>query len=290
MKSGFVNIIGNPNVGKSTLLNALVGEKLSIITPKAQTTRHRMNAVVTREGYQIIFTDTPGIVDSHSRLHQNMMASINVALQDADVYLLVVETGETLKQPEIIDKVKVSGKPIVFVINKIDLSDQDKVRQQIEYWREQIPQATIIPTSATNRFGIEAILDAIQQNLPDHAPYYPDDTLTDRNMRFFVSEIIRKHILMRYQKEIPYACEVEVERFKEERDKDLISVIIYTERESQKAILLGHHGAAIKQLGIVSRRDIEIFTGKHCFLEMHVKVLKDWRNDENALRRFGYED
>lgn len=290
MKSGFVNIIGNPNVGKSTLLNALVGERLSIITPKAQTTRHRMNAIVNGEDFQIVFTDTPGIVDSHSRLHQTMMTSISTALQDADVYMLVVEMGESLKQPEIIDKVKNSGKPVIFVINKIDLSNQENVKQKIDYWQGIIPQATIVPTSATNKFGIDTLLDAIKRFLPTHDPYYPTDTLTDRNMRFFVSEIVRKHILLRYQKEIPYACEVEVERYEEGKDKDSIGVVIYVERESQKAILIGHQGAAIKQLGIVSRREIENFTGRHCFLEMHVKVLKDWRNNENALRQFGYEE
>ena len=290
MKSGFVNIIGNPNVGKSTLLNALVGEKLSIITPKAQTTRHRMNAVVSGEDFQAVFTDTPGIVDTHSRLHQTMMASIGTALQDADVFMLVVEVGETLKQPDIIEKVKGSGKPVILVLNKIDLSDQETVRQRIAYWQGLLPQADIVPTSALNKFGTDFLLDTIKQRLPEHAPYYPNDTLTDRNMRFFVSEIVRKHILMRYQKEIPYACEVEVERYEEGEKKDLISVVIYVERESQKAIVIGHQGAAIKRLGMASRREIENFTGKHCFLEMHVKVLKDWRNDANALRQFGYED
>ena len=289
-KAGFVNIVGNPNVGKSTLMNALVGEQLSIITSKAQTTRHRIMGIVNGEDFQIVYSDTPGIVNPHYKLHESMMGFVDSALQDADLFLLVTEVGESLKDQEILQKIIKSDIPIVLVINKIDISDQETILKKMEYWQNQIPRATIIPASATEKFNIDKIFDKIMELLPENPPYFPKDELTDKSMRFFVSEIIREKILLHYQKEIPYSTEVVVESYKEEDGIDKISVVIYTERESQKAILIGHEGKSLKKVGTEARKDIEEFTGKKCFLQLHVKVLKDWRNSENALRRFGYEN
>ena len=288
-KAGFVNIIGNPNVGKSTLMNALVGERLSIITSKAQTTRHRIMGIVNGEDFQIVYTDTPGIVNPHYKLHQQMMGVVYNALEDADLFLLVTEVGETLKNQELLSKIILSNTPIILVINKIDLSDQQQVTEKMAYWQNTIPRAVVIPASATERFNIDTIFDHIMQLLPENPPYFPKDELTDRSMRFFVSEIIREKLLLYYQKEIPYSCEVTVESYEEKEGVDNISAIIYVERESQRAILIGHQGKSIKKVGIESRKDIEEFTGKKCFLNLYVKVLKDWRNSERALKQFGYE-
>lgn len=287
-KAGFVNIIGNPNVGKSTLMNALVGERLSIITSKAQTTRHRIMGIVNGEDFQIVYTDTPGIVNPHYKLHKSMMDFVGSALQDADLFLMVTEVGETFKNQEVLRKVIDSNIPVILVINKIDLSDQTTINNRIQYWQNQIPRAIIIPTSATERFNIDTIFDHIIELLPENPPYFPKDELTDRSMRFFVSEIVREKILLYYQKEIPYSCEVTVDSYEECNGIDNISTTIYVERESQKAILIGHQGKSIKKLGIEARKDIEAFTGKRCFLQTHIKVLKDWRNSETALTRFGY--
>lgn len=287
-KSGFVNIIGNPNVGKSTLMNALVGERLSIITSKAQTTRHRIMGIVNGDDFQIIYTDTPGIVNPHYKLHEQMMGFVNSALVDADLFLLVTEIGETFKNQQVLSKVINSKPPILLIINKIDLSDQETIREKIAYWQEAIPRAIVIPASATERFNIDKIFDHIIDLLPEHPAYFPKDELTDRSMRFFVSEIVREKILLYYQKEIPYSCEVAVESYEERDGIDNISCIIFVERESQKAIIIGHQGKAIKKLGIEARKDIEEFTGKRCFLSLHIKVLKDWRNSERALKSFGY--
>ena len=287
-KSGFVNIIGNPNVGKSTLMNALVGERLSIITSKAQTTRHRIMGIVNGDDFQIIYTDTPGIVNPHYKLHEQMMGFVNSALVDADLFLLVTEIGETFKNQQVLNKVVNSNTPILLIINKIDLSDQETIREKIAYWQETIPRAIVIPASATERFNIDKIFDHIIDLLPEHPAYFPKDELTDRSMRFFVSEIVREKILLYYQKEIPYSCEVAVESYEERDGIDNISCIIFVERESQKAIIIGHQGKAIKKLGIEARKDIEEFTGKRCFLSLHIKVLKDWRNSERALKSFGY--
>ena len=288
-KAGFVNIVGNPNVGKSTLMNALVGEQLSIITSKAQTTRHRIMGIVNGEDFQIVYSDTPGIVNPHYKLHESMMGFVDSALQDADLFLLVTEVGETLKNQETLQIIIQSNIPIILVINKIDTSNQETILNKIAYWQNQIPRATIIPASATEKFNIDKIFDKIMELLPENPPYFPKDELTDKSMRFFVSEIIREKILLHYQKEIPYSTEVVVESYKEEDGIDKISVMIYTERESQKAIIIGHEGKSLKKVGSEARKDIEEFTGKKCFLQLHVKVLKDWRNSENALRRFGYE-
>lgn len=311
MKSGFVNIIGNPNVGKSTLMNALVGERLSIITSKAQTTRKRVMGIVNgrtseshqarldgraseAEGvangddFQIVYTDTPGIVNPHNKLHEQMMGFVGTALQDADLFLLVTEVGESLKNRHVLQRVIDSDTPVILVINKIDLSDQATISDKIAYWQEQIPRAVVVPCSATEGFNVDKIFDLILERLPEHPAYFPQDELTDRTMRFFVSEIVREKILLYYQKEIPYSCEVAVESYEEKDGIDNISCLIFVERESQKVILIGHQGKAIKKLGIEARKDIEEFTGKRCFLSLHIKVLKDWRNSDRALKSFGY--
>ena len=288
-KAGFVNIIGNPNVGKSSLMNALVGERLSIITSKAQTTRHRIMGIVNGEDFQIIYTDTPGIVNPHYKLHQQMMGFVYNALEDADLFLLVTEVGETLKNQELLNKIILSDIPVILVINKIDLSNQQQVTEKMAYWQNIIPRAVIIPASATERFNIDAIFNHIMQLLPENPPYFPKDELTDRSMRFFVSEIIREKLLLYYQKEIPYSCEVAIESYEEKEGVDSIRAIIYVERESQRAILIGHEGKSIKKVGIEARKDIEEFSGKKCFLNLYVKVMKDWRNSDRALKQFGYE-
>ena len=294
MRSGFVNIIGNPNVGKSTLMNALVGERLSIITSKAQTTRKRVMGIVNGKGvangndFQIVYTDTPGIVNPHNKLHEQMMGFVGTALQDADLFLLVTEVGETFKNRHVLERVINSDVPVILVINKIDLSDQATISEKIAYWQAEIPRAVIVPCSATEGFNVDKIFDLILERLPEHPAYFPTDELTDRTMRFFVSEIVREKILLFYQKEIPYSCEVAIESYEENDGIDNISCIIYVERESQKAIIIGHQGKAIKKLGIEARKDIEEFTGKKCFLSLHIKVLKDWRNSDRALKSFGY--
>ena len=287
-KSGFVNIIGNPNVGKSTLMNALVGERLSIITSKAQTTRKRVMGIVNGKDFQIVYTDTPGIVNPANKLHEQMMGFIGTALQDADLFLLVTEVGESLKNRHVLDRVIESDTPVVVVVNKVDLSDQATVAERIAYWQAEIPRAVVIPCSATEGFNVGKIFDTVLELLPEHPAYFPDGELTDRSMRFFVSEIVREKILLFYQKEIPYSCEVAVESYEEKDGVDSISCLIYVERESQKAILIGHQGKAIKKLGIEARKDIEEFTGKKCYLSLHIKVLKDWRNSDRALKSFGY--
>lgn len=289
-KAGFVNIIGNPNVGKSTLMNALVGEKLSIITSKAQTTRHRIMGIVNGEDFQIVYTDTPGLVHPHYKLHESMMSFVHAALQDADLFLVVTEVGEQFKNETVLERIKQSGVPVVVVINKIDLSDQPTVEQMVQRWQTLLPEADIVPTSATERFNVDTVFDRVLHQLPEAPAYFPKDELTDRSMRFFVSEIVREKILLHYQKEIPYSCEVAVESYEELENLDRISATIYVERESQKAILIGHRGSAIKRVGIDARHDIEDFTGKKCFLELRIKVLKDWRNSDRALRQFGYNE
>ena len=292
-------------------MNALVGERLSIITSKAQTTRKRVMGIVNgrtseshqarldgraseAEGvangddFQIVYTDTPGIVNPHNKLHEQMMGFVGTALQDADLFLLVTEVGESLKNRHVLEKVINSDTPVILVINKIDTSDQATISDKIAYWQEQIPRAVVVPCSATEGFNVDKIFDLILERLPEHPAYFPKDELTDRTMRFFVSEIVREKILLFYQKEIPYSCEVAVESYEERDGIDNISCLIFVERESQKAILIGHQGKAIKKLGIEARKDIEEFTGKRCFLSLHIKVLKDWRNSDRALKSFGY--
>jgi len=287
-KAGFVNIIGNPNVGKSTLMNALVGEKLSIITSKAQTTRHRIMGIVNGEDFQIIYSDLPGILTPNYKLQEKMMKFIDNALKDADIFLYMVEAGETKYNENIIDKIKNSNIPTLILINKIDLSSQEKVEKQITYWSEVFEGAYVMPISALTNFNTEKVLQQIIELLPESPPFYPKDELTDKTMRFFISEIIREKILLFYKQEIPYSVEVVVESYKESKDIIKIGTNIFVTRESQKMIILGRQGKAIKKVGIEARKDIEDFVGKHIFLELTVKVNKDWRDNDRQLKRFGY--
>jgi GTP-binding protein Era len=289
-RSGFVNIIGNPNVGKSTLMNLLTGEKLSIITPKAQTTRHRILGIVNGDDYQIVFSDTPGLVKPHYRLHESMMKSVQSALQDADIFLYLTEVGENNFDSEVIEKIRKSGKPLLFVINKVDMVKQEEVEQKINLWKDKMPEATIIPISAKLGYNVEKIREEVVGLLPEGPPYYPkDDELSDRPLRFFLGEIIREKIFLLYKKEIPYSAEVVVESYKENEKITVISATIFVERETQKAILLGHQGNAVKKLGIAARKDIEAFIDRRVYLELSIKVSEDWRQDEKKLKRFGYE-
>jgi len=288
-KSGFVNIIGNPNVGKSTLMNKLVGERLSIITSKAQTTRHRILGVVNDDNYQIVFSDTPGIIQPHYNLQSSMMKFVRSAFQDADVFLYMVEIGEkALKDASFFERLKTTDIPILLLINKIDNSDQEGVEKAVAHWHKQLPKATIIPISAIEGFGVDNIMGQITELLPEGTPFFPTDALTDKPERFFVSEIIREKILLNYQKEIPYSVEVVVEVFKEEEEIIRIGAIINVARETQKGIIIGHQGKALKKVGTQARKDLETFFGKKVFLELFVKVMKNWRDNEQDLKRFGY--
>jgi GTP-binding protein Era len=290
-KSGFVNIIGNPNVGKSTLMNALVGEKLSIVTAKAQTTRHRIMGIVNGEDYQIVYSDTPGILKPNYRLQQNMMDFVRTAIGDADIILYVTDTVEKPdKNQEYVQKLKDLQCPVIVVVNKIDLSDQPRVLQLMEYWKEQLPQAVVIPASAEHKFNMETIMAEILDKLPPSPPWYDKDTFTDRNLRFFASEIIREKILLNYGQEIPYSCQVEVEAFKEGEERYEIAAVIYVMRDSQKGILIGKGGSALKKLGTDARLEMEDFFQKKVFLSLFVKVDPDWRESRKELRRFGYEE
>ncbi len=289
-KAGFVNIIGYPNVGKSTLMNSMVGEKLSIITSKAQTTRHRIMGIVNGDDFQIVYSDTPGIVkDPSYKMHQFMNQYINTALKDADILILMTEPDYPFADQEIIDKFNASQVHVIIVINKIDLSNQEAIMKEMETWKVKMPKADIIPISAVNNFNIEKVFDTIIQYLPEHEAFYPKDELTDKSTRFFISEILREKILLNYKKEIPYSAEVAVDQYKEEGNLVRISTIIYVSRDSQKAIILGHQGQAIKRIATAARLDIEEFIGKKVFLEITVKVSKDWRDDETTLKHFGYD-
>jgi GTP-binding protein Era len=290
-KAGFVNIIGYPNVGKSTLMNALVGEKLSIITSKAQTTRHRIMGIVNGDDFQIVYSDTPGIVRSPAyKMHEFMNKFVEQALIDADIILLMSEAGMKFEEHEIINKIINSQTPVLLLINKVDLSNQEIINQEIDYWKQKIPAAEVIPVSALLRFNVDKVFDKILELLPENPPYFPKDELTDKSMRFFVSEIIREKIFVNYKKEIPYSVEVAVEMYKEEDEIVRIFAYIFVMRESQKAIILGHKGERIKKTGTMAREDIEKFVGKKVFLELRVKVKKDWRDDETILTRLGYTD
>ena len=290
-KSGFVNIIGNPNVGKSTLMNALVGEKLSIVTSQAQTTRHRIMGIINGEDYQIIFSDTPGILKPIYRLQVDMINAVDSAIGDADIIVYVTDTVEKAdKNGEYIRKMNSLTCPIILVINKIDLSDQQKVQKLMGYWREQIPGAVVIPVSAKEKFGVQTVLDSVVEHLPVAPAWYDKETFTDRNLRFFASEIIREKILLNYREEIPYSCQVEIESFKEDDDRYEIGAIIYVMRETQKGIVIGKGGAALKRVGTQARKDMEDFFQRKVFLQILVKVDPDWRESRRELRKFGYED
>ena len=288
-KSGFVNIIGNPNVGKSTLMNKLIGERLSIITSKAQTTRHRILGIVNDENYQIVFSDTPGIIQPNYNLQTSMMKFVRSAFQDADVFLYMVEIGEkSLKDSSFFERLKNTDIPILLLINKIDKSNQEGVEKAMNHWESQLPKAKIIPISAIEGFGVDKIMSEITAMLPNGTPYFPTDALTDKPERFFVSEIIREKILLNYQKEIPYSVEVVIETFKEEDEIIRIEAIINVARETQKGIIIGHQGKALKKVGTQARKDLETFFGKKIFIKLFVKVTKNWRDNEQDLKRFGY--
>ena len=290
-RSGFVNIIGNPNVGKSTLMNALVGERLSIITSKAQTTRHRIMGIVNGDDFQIVYSDTPGILKPSYRLQESMMKFVAGALKDADVILYVtdtVERGDETSQ-RIVDGIATSGIPVIVVINKIDLTTPEALEALVDKWQGELPEARIVPASAKENFNIEGLFRTILSLLPEGPAFYPKDTLTDKTLRFFASEIIREKILKFYDKEIPYCCEIEIESYKEEPTIDRIAATIYVARDSQKGILIGHKGEKLKRVGQTAREDMEQFLGKKVFLQLFVKVSDDWRNNERQLRRFGYE-
>jgi len=288
-KAGFVNIVGNPNVGKSTIMNALVGERLSIITSKSQTTRHRIMGIVNGKDFQIVYSDTPGVIVPNSKLHESMLKFSKSALEDADIIIYVTDVFEKIdKNKDFIEKTIKTGIPIILLINKVDLSDQEKLIKFTEKWEEIMPDAYIIPTSATEKFNIDVLLKKIIEILPFSPPFFPKDQLTDKSERFFVSEIIREKILMNYKKEVPYSVEIEVEEFKEEEKIIRISTLIYVERDSQKGIIIGNKGAALKRTGTMARKELETFFNKKVFLQIFVKVDKDWKNKPRSLRRFGY--
>jgi len=289
-KAGYVNILGRPNVGKSTLMNAMLGEKLSIITPKAQTTRHRIIGIDNGDDYQIVFSDTPGIIKPKYKLHQKMMDFVREALTDADILLYLTDVEEKEEDlPPIFEEIQQLSIPLLVGINKVDLSNQSAVTQLVESWKNRLPSAEIFPLSALYNFNVDTLKKRILELLPEHPPYYPKENLSDRNLRFFVSEIIREKILLHYQKEIPYAVEVVIESYKESENLDRISATIYVERETQKGIIIGKGGEALKKIGIEARKDIEALVGKQVYLELYVKVKKDWRNNEKILNQWGYK-
>ena len=289
-KSGFVNIVGNPNVGKSTLMNTLVGERISIITSKAQTTRHRIMGIVNGEDFQIVYSDTPGVLKPNYKLQESMLGFSTSALKDADILLYVTDTVENgMKNSDFIEKVKKQHAPVLLIINKIDLTDQQKLEALVAQWKEILPNAEIIPVSAANKFNIDYVLKRIKDLLPECPPYFEKDALTDKPARFFVTEIIKEKILTNYDREIPYAVEVVVEQFKESDDLIRINAVINVERDTQKGIIIGKGGKMLKIVGTEARKDIEAFFGKKVFLELFVKVEKDWHNKEMKLKSFGYD-
>jgi len=288
-KSGFVNIIGNPNVGKSTLMNALVGEKLSIITPKAQTTRHRILGIVNHDDYQIVLSDTPGILKPAYELQSSMMDFVKSALDDADILIYMVEVGEKeLKNEGFFNKIINSSIPVILLLNKIDTSTQEEVEEKVEYWKAKVPNALVFVISALERFNVDSLFEKIIELLPEGPAYYPKDQLTDKPERFFVNEKIREKILIHYKKEIPYSVEVETEEFTEEEHIVRIRSVIMVERDTQKGIIIGHKGIAIKRVGAEARKDLEKFFEKKVYIELYVKVNKNWRSDNTQLKRFGY--
>jgi GTP-binding protein Era len=289
-KAGFVNIIGNPNVGKSTLSNKLIGERLSIITSKAQTTRHRIFGIVNEDDYQIVFSDTPGVLKPNYKLQESMLRFSQSALQDADILLYITDPYEKPdKNDEFLEKVKHTSVPIIIVINKIDLIDEERLNEIIDYWKKQLPDAEIFPISALHDFNIDNLMKRIIELLPESPPFYDKDMLTDKPEKFFIAEIIREKILLNYKKEIPYSVEVEIEEFKEYDERVDIRAVIHVTRNSQKGIIIGHQGSALKKVGTEARKDMELFLQKKVFLQLFVKVSKDWRDKDNLLKQFGYE-
>lgn len=289
-KAGFVNIIGNPNVGKSTLMNAFMGEKLAIITAKAQTTRHRILGILNTDEYQIVFSDTPGIIVPAYKLQENMMQFVKTALQDADVLLyLVTPQDKSLKDPELFEKIKKAKVPCLILINKIDTSEQAALESAVDFWKTQLPNAEVFPISALEKFGTDQVLNRIITLLPESPPYFDKDAITDKPERFFVNEVIREKILLHYKKEIPYSVEIETESFKEIDGVIHIKSLILVERDTQKGIIIGHKGSALKRVASEARKDLETFFDKKIHLEVFVKVAKDWRKDDRFLKRFGYK-
>lgn len=290
-KAGFVNIIGNPNVGKSTLMNAFVGEKLSIITSKAQTTRHRILGIVNGDDFQVILSDTPGIIKPAYELQESMMGFVKSAFEDADVLIYMVEIGEKdLKDEAFFSKITNAKIPILLLLNKIDESNQEQLEEQVQFWAQKVPNAELYPISALKNFNVKEVFSRIVELLPASPAFYPKDQLTDKPERFFVNEAIREKILVNYKKEIPYAVEVETEEFFEEEDIIKIRSVIMVERDSQKGIIIGHKGAALKRVGTQARKELETFFGKKIFIELYVKINKNWRSNDRQLKRFGYNN
>jgi GTP-binding protein Era len=289
-RAGFVSIIGKPNAGKSTLMNALVGEKMSIITPKAQTTRHRILGIVNGEDYQIVFSDTPGIIKPHYALHESMMHMVDGSIVDADLILLVTDINEKYDESDVLEKLEGSLAPLAVLINKVDLSSEEDVKNKIAWWQEKLNPKAVFPVSALLDYNIPSVMAFVMENLPEHPAYYEKDALTDRNDRFFASEMIRAQVFKQYKKEIPYSTEVVVTAFKEGETLHRISAEIIVERDSQKNILIGKNGDMLKIVGTYARRDMEEFFQKKIFLEMFVKVIPDWRSKKNYLKKFGYEN
>ncbi|AXT56692.1 GTPase Era [Aquimarina sp. MMG015] len=288
-KAGFVNIIGNPNVGKSTLMNAFIGERLSIITSKAQTTRHRILGIVNGDDFQVILSDTPGIIKPAYELQESMMGFVKSAFEDADILIYMVEIGEKeLKDEAFFNKITSAKIPVFLLLNKIDKSNQEQLEQQVQFWAEKVPNAELYPISALENFNVKEVFGRIVELLPDSPAFYPKDQLTDKPERFFVNEAIREKILMHYKKEIPYSVEVETEEFFEDEKIIRIRSVIMVERESQKGIIIGHKGSALKRVGVEARKELEKFFGKQIHIELYVKVNKNWRNSERQLKRFGY--
>ncbi|WP_053991726.1 GTPase Era [Mangrovimonas sp. TPBH4] len=288
-KAGFVNIIGNPNVGKSTLMNAFIGEKLSIITSKAQTTRHRILGIVNGDDFQVVLSDTPGIIKPAYELQESMMDFVKSAFEDADVLLYMVEIGEReLKDEAFFKKIQSSSIPVLLLLNKIDKSDQGQLEEQVQLWAEKVSNAEIYPISALEGFQVKEVFDRIIELLPESPPFYPKDQLTDKPERFFVNETIREKILLHYKKEVPYAVEIDTEEFFEDEDIIRMRSVIMVERDTQKGIIIGHKGSALKRVGIEARKDLEKFFGKQVHLELYVKVNKNWRTNQKQLKRFGY--
>jgi GTP-binding protein Era len=289
-RAGFVNIVGSPNVGKSTLMNAMVGEKLSIVTSKAQTTRHRIHGIVNEDDYQIIFSDTPGVVNAAYKLHEAMMHFVESSLKDADILLFITDIFENeMNHLQTLETIKKMNKPVLCLINKIDLGDQDKAVERAEYWKEKLPNAQVLPVSALHGFNLDLVWERILELLPESPPYFDKEDISDRPMRFFVSEIIREKIFVHCQKEIPYSCQVEIEEYKEDLRIAHIRAIVIVERDSQKGIIIGAGGAMLKRIGREARLDMEKFIGKKVFLETFVKVDKDWRASDGKLKKYGYK-
>lgn len=289
-KAGFVSIVGNPNVGKSTLMNAWVGEKLSIITPKAQTTRHRILGILNAENYQLVLSDTPGVIKPSYEMQSSMMDFVKTALEDADVLIYMLEIGEKqMKDEQLFEKIQRLSIPVIVLINKIDTADQASLIQSVAHWQDQFPKAKVFPISASEGFSVKEVLDYIITLLPPSPPYFPKDQMTDKSERFFVNEAVREQILQHYDKEVPYAVEVMTEEFKEEEKIIKIRSVIMVERETQKGILIGHKGGALKKVGVGARKKLQAFFAKKVHLELYVKVNKDWRSNERQLKRFGYK-